>query len=158
MPETNELRVGDPAPDFSLPAAGGELVRLSDFRGRSEVVLFFYPMDNSPVCTAQACSFRDSYDALRQAGAEVIGVSADSSQSHSRFAKRLRLPFILVSDHDGAVRALYRVPKTFGLFPGRTTYLIDKEGVIRHIFSSQFLPARHASGALAALQALHAGR
>jgi peroxiredoxin Q/BCP len=151
--ETKGLEVGDAAPDFSLPTAGGGTVSLSDFRGR-EVVLFFYPMDNSPVCTAEACSFRDSHEAFRDAGAEVIGISSDSPESHRSFANRFHLPFLLVSDMDGKVRGRYGVPKTFGLFPGRVTYVIDREGVVRHIFSSQFQAARHVSEALRVLQML----
>jgi peroxiredoxin Q/BCP len=151
--ETRELAVGDAAPDFSLPTAGGGTVSLSDFRGR-EVVLFFYPMDNSPVCTSEACSFRDSHEAFRDAGAEVIGISSDSPESHGRFADRLRLPYRLLSDSDGSVRERYGVPRTLGVLPGRVTYLIDREGVIRHIFSSQFQPARHVSEALRVLRTL----
>jgi peroxiredoxin Q/BCP len=148
------LQVGDVAPEFTLPNANGELVSLSDFRSRSDVVLFFYPKDNSPVCTAEACSFRDSYEVFRDAGAEVIGVSADSSQSHERFAARFRLPFVLLSDAGGLVRERYGVTKTLGIFAGRSTYLIDRQGVVRHIFSSQFLPTKHVSEALFALKGL----
>ena len=154
--ETRELRVGDPAPDFTLSSAAGAAVSLSDFRGR-EVVLFFYPRDNTPGCTVEACSFRDSHEAFREAGAEVVGVSSDSEDSHRGFAERFKLPFLLLSDRDGAVRARYGVKKTFGLFPGRVTYLIDREGVVRHIFSSQFLPARHVSEALGVLKSLRDG-
>jgi peroxiredoxin Q/BCP len=146
------VRVGDTAPDFSLTSAAGEPVRLADFRGRSEVVLFFYPKDNSPVCTAEACAFRDSYEAFRDAGAEVIGVSADSDESHRRFAARNALPFHLLSDADGSLRARYGVPKTLGLIAGRVTYLIDKAGLVRHIFSSQFLSAKHVDEALRVLK------
>ena len=92
------------APDFALPAADGETVKLSDFLGRA-VVLFFYPRDDTAVCSAEACSFRDSYEAFLEAGAEVIGVSADSVASHDRFAGRLKLPFRLLSDRNGSVRA-----------------------------------------------------
>jgi thioredoxin-dependent peroxiredoxin len=152
------LHVGDQAPDFTLPGANGEPVSLSNFRGRSEVVLFFYPKDNSPVCSAEACSFRDSYEVFREAGAEVIGISADSSRSHTRFAARLRLPFLLLSDRGGLVRRRYKVTKTMGVFPGRSTYLIDREGVIRHIFSSQFLPYRHVTEALSVLKTLRGER
>ena len=84
--------------------------------------MFFYPKDNSPVCSAEACSFRDSYEVFRDAGAEVIGVSADSSQSHKRFAARFRLPFVLLSDKGGVVRKRYGVAKTLGVFPGRTHF------------------------------------
>jgi thioredoxin-dependent peroxiredoxin len=151
------LEVGDVAPEFTLPKASGDLVSLSDFRGRSDVVLFFYPKDYSPVCTAEACSFRDSYEVFREAGAEVIGISADSSQSHGRFAARFRLPFVLLSDKGGVVRRRYGVTKTLGIFPGRSTYVIDRVGVIRHIFSSQFLPAKHVSEALSVLERLNGG-
>jgi peroxiredoxin Q/BCP len=143
--------VGEPAPEFTLLAANGEPVSLSQFRG-SEVVLFFYPKDNSPVCTAEACSFRDSYEAFREAGAEVIGISADPVESHRQFRERNRLPFPLLSDPGGAVRALYGVPRTLGVIPGRVTYLIDSQGVVRHIFSSQFQPARHVTEALRVLE------
>jgi peroxiredoxin Q/BCP len=119
--------------------------------------LFFYPKDNSPVCTAEACSFRDSYEVFRDAGAEVIGVSADSSQSHEQFAARFRLPFVLLSDKGEVVRRRYRIAKTLGIFPGRSTYLIDREGVIRHIFSSQFLPTKHVTEALSVLKRARGG-
>ena len=131
---------------------------LSDFRDRSAVVLFFYPRDQSPACTAEACSFRDRYEVFRERGAEVIGVSADSAVSHGRFAARFRLPFVLLTDTDGSVRERYGVAKTFGIFPGRATYLIDRHGVIRHIFSSQFLPLKHVSSALSVLDKLGEGQ
>jgi peroxiredoxin Q/BCP len=148
------LRIGDQAPDFQLPSADGSVVRLSQYRGKSEVVLFFYPKDDSPVCSLEACSFRDSYEAFRAAGAEVIGISADPPRSHERFAARYRLPFLLVSDAKGEVRRQFGVAKTLGLFPGRSTYLIDREGIIRHIFSSQFNAGRHVSETLAVLSQL----
>jgi thioredoxin-dependent peroxiredoxin len=148
------LRAGDRAPDFTLAGATGESVSLANYRGHFEVVLYFYPKDNTAVCSAEACAFRDSFQDFRDAGAEVIGVSSDSADSHRRFAERLHLPFILLSDPDGSVRTRYRVPKTLGLIPGRTTFLIDRNGIIQHVFSSQFQPARHASEALAVLKKL----
>ena len=154
MADKKHLQVGDKAPEFTLPKANGEPVSLSDFHGRAEVVVFFYPKDNSPACTAEACSFRDSYEVFREAGAEVIGISTDSAESHGRFAARFRLPFILLSDKGGLVRQLYGVTKTLGLFPGRSTYLIDRKGVVRHIFSSQFLPTKHVTEALSVLKRL----
>ena len=124
--------VGDLAPDFTLPSATGEMVSLSDFRGKSEVVLFFfYPKDNTPGCTAEACAFRDSHEAFKEAGAEVIGISSDSEGSHRQFAKLWSLPFLLLSDSKDEVRARYGVARTLGLFPGRVTYLIDRAGVVR---------------------------
>jgi thioredoxin-dependent peroxiredoxin len=154
MADGEALRVGEPSPDFSLPSSTGEMVRLSDFRGKSAVVLFFYPKDNSPACTMEACSFRDSHEAFREAGAEVIGISADSEESHRGFAERFRLPYLLLADTDGAVRARYGVPRTFGLFPGRVSYLIDRDGIVRHLFSSQFQPWRHVAEALKVLKTL----
>jgi peroxiredoxin Q/BCP len=150
------LRVGDPAPDFALPATTGATVHLADYRGKSAVVLFFYPRDNSPACSLEACTFRDRYEMIRDAGAEVIGVSGDTVKSHQKFADRLRLPYLLLSDTDDALRSRYRVPKMLGLVPGRVTYLIDKHGIIRYIHSSQFLPLGHAGGVLDVLKTIQA--
>lgn len=158
MAETKSLGVGDPAPEFALPSATGSIVRLADFRGKAEVVLFFYPKDDTAVCTKEACSFRDSYEAFREAGAEVIGISSDSAESHQKFADRNRLPFLLLSDSDGQVRARYGVRKTLGLIPGRTTFLIDRDGIIRSLFSSQFQAARHVSETLGVLQTIRKER
>ncbi len=156
MPAHQAVGVGDLAPDFTLPGSTGEMVSLADFRGKSEVVLFFYPKDNSPACTAEACSFRDSHEVFKEAGAEVIGISSDSEGSHRRFAKRLSLPFLLLSDSKGEVRARYGVARTLGLFPGRVTYLIDRAGVVRHVFSSQLQTSRHVQEMLAKLRELPA--
>ncbi len=148
--------VGELAPDFALPNASGELVRLSDFRGKKEVVLYFYPKDNTSGCTAEACAFRDNYDVIAGLDAEVLGVSSDSQASHTGFAQAYRLPFPLLSDRGGAVRKLFGVPATLGLLPGRVTYVIDKQGVIRHIFTSQINVERHIAEALATLRQLSA--
>ncbi|MBO0777553.1 MAG: peroxiredoxin [Ktedonobacteraceae bacterium] len=99
-----------------------------------------FSKDNTLGCTAEACSFRDSYEVFKEARAEVISVSSDSAESHQQFASQHRLPFILLSDRDGATRKLYGVPTTLGLLPGRVTYVIDKGGIVRHIFSSQLAP------------------
>ncbi len=152
--ENRKVQVGDHAPDFTLPNAQGEKISLKDFLGKKAVVLYFYPKDNTPGCTQEACSFRDSYDVFKQAGAEVIGVSSDSTDSHQGFSKRNRLPFVLLSDTNGALRKLYGVPSTLGLLPGRVTYVIDKEGVVRHIFSSQMNAEKHVTEALQVIQAL----
>jgi peroxiredoxin Q/BCP len=154
MAEPAAVRVGDRAPDFEVPSSSGGTIRLSDYRGKSEVVLFFYPKDNTPACAFEACSFRDSYEAFREAGAEVIGISSDSAETHRRFAERFRLPFVLLTDADGALRARFGVPRTLGLFPGRVTYLIDREGIVRHIFSSQLQLRRHVAEALEVLARL----
>jgi thioredoxin-dependent peroxiredoxin len=146
------IAAGDEAPDFALPDARGETVRLSDFRGRKPVVLYFYPKDDTPGCTKEACAFRDAYEDFGAAGAEVIGVSADDAAAHQRFAEKHRLPFRLLSDRDGAVRKRYGVPATLGLLPGRVTFVIDREGRVRHVFNSQLQAERHVREALAALQ------
>jgi thioredoxin-dependent peroxiredoxin len=147
------VKVGDRAPDFTLPTQKtGESFQLYDMIGKSAIVLYFYPKDDTPGCTAEACSFRDSYEAFQEAGAEVVGVSSDSEASHQRFANKYKLPYILLSDLGGVVRKFYGVPTTFGLIPGRVTYVIDKEGIVRHIFSSQFAPEQHIVEAIRALQ------
>jgi len=149
-----KVRVGDGAPDFALPSQGGQTVRLGDLIGETAVVLYFYPKDDTPGCTAEACSFRDGYEDFVEAGAEVVGVSSDSAESHERFAAGNRLPFTLLSDGGGEVRKLYGVPSTLGIFPGRVTYVIDKGGVVRHVFS-QFGATRHVDEALKVVQALN---
>lgn len=148
------VKVGDRAPDFTLPSLTGEAVSLESFLGRKNIVLYFYPKDNTPGCTAEACSFRDSYEVFQEAGAEVIGISSDSEKMHQQFANKYHLPFILLSDLGGTVRKFYGVPATFGLLPGRVTYIIDKQGIIRHIFSSQFAPQMHVAEALKVLKEL----
>ncbi|HLY39494.1 MAG TPA: peroxiredoxin [Candidatus Binatia bacterium] len=147
------IAVGDRAPDFALPDRTGKTVRLSDFRGKP-VVLYFYPKDDTPGCTKESCTFRDQYQDFQDAGAEVIGVSSDSSASHEKFATKYRLPFVLVSDTGGAVRKQYGVPATLGLLPGRVTYVIDRDGTVRHVFNSQFQAAQHVDEALKALRAI----
>ncbi len=147
-----KVKVGDAAPNFTLSSQTGNTVSLRDFIGKKNIVLYFYPKDNTPGCTAEACSFRDSYQVFKDAGAEVIGVSSDSAQSHQQFATKNKLPFVLLSDENGAVRKLYGVPATLGLLPGRVTYIIDKQGIVRNIFSSQFTPEKHIEEALKTLQ------
>jgi len=154
MTKDRKVGVGDTAPDFTLPDQTGTAVRLRDLLGRKTVVLYFYPKDQTPGCTVEARAFRDSYDAFSAAGAEVIGVSADSVASHRRFAAKQGLPFLLLSDRDGAVRDLYGVEKTLGLLPGRVTYVIDRDGAVRHVYSSQLRVMRHSRESLAVARAL----
>ena len=149
-----KVKVGDVAPDFTLPSQTGNMVSLKNFLGKNNIVLYFYPKDNTPGCTTEACSFRDSYEVFRDAGADVIGVSSDTPESHQQFAKQHHLPFTLLSDIHGDTRKLYGVPTTFGLLPGRVTYIIDKQGIVRHIFSSQFTPEKHITEALKTLQTI----
>jgi thioredoxin-dependent peroxiredoxin len=148
------VKVGDKAPDFTMPSQMGDNVTLSEFFGKKNIVLYFYPKDESPGCTREACSFRDSYEELTNLGAEVIGVSGQSVESHKSFATHYGLPFILLSDKDNKVRELYGVPSTMGIIPGRVTYIIDKHGVVRHIFSSQIQAERHVEEAKRTLMEL----
>ncbi|MCW4003590.1 MAG: peroxiredoxin [Candidatus Bathyarchaeota archaeon] len=148
------VKVGDKAPDFTLPSQMGDNVTLSEYFGKKNIVLYFYPKDESPGCTRQACSFRDSYEELTNLGAEVLGVSGQSVQSHKFFATHHGLPFLLLSDVGNKVRELYGVPSTMGLLPGRVTYIIDKKGIVRHIFSSQTQVQRHVDEAKNTLRQL----
>lgn len=149
-----KLQVGDRAPLFSLPTQSGTTVSLEDFLGKSSVVLYFYPKDNTKGCTDEACSFRDNYEVFKQAGAEVIGVSSDSEESHQNFASKYKLPFILLSDKKGTLRKQYGVPTTLGVLPGRVTYVIDKQGVVRHIFNDMFNAQKHIGEALKVVQSI----
>jgi thioredoxin-dependent peroxiredoxin len=150
----DKVNVGSVAPDFTLPSQSGEMVSLGDFLGKRPVILFFYPKDNTLGCTREVCAFRDSFEELGKLDAEVIGISSDSVDSHSAFAEKHRLPFTLLSDQGGKVRRLYGVPNTFGLFPGRVTYVIDTEGVVRHVFSSQIGVEKHVEEALKTLRSI----
>lgn len=152
------LAVGDPAPDFAGEAHTGEQVSLAKYRGQQVVVLYFYPRDNTPLCTTEACAFRDGYEDFQKLGAVVIGVSADSLERHRQFAARQRLPFLLLSDADGRLRKAFGVPKTLGIFPGRVTYVIDKQGIVRHLFNAQFTADRHVSEAKAVVETLAKSR
>lgn len=131
------IQVGDTIPEVSLQSQTGDTVNLKSFQGNKCVVLYFYPKDDTPGCTKESCSFRDSYTAFQEAGAEVIGISADDVASHKAFAAKHNLPFTLLSDAGNATRKAFGVPSTLGLLPGRVTYVIDKSGVVRHIFNSQ---------------------
>ena len=142
------IQAGDTAPDFTLPSQSGEPVRLQDRLGQRVVVLYFYPKDNTRGCTAEACAFRDSYEVFAEAGAEVIGISSDSADRHAAFAGRHQLPFTLLSDQGGQVRKLYGVPAVLGLLPGRVTYVIDRQGTVRHVFKSMTNIGQHVSDAL----------
>ena len=150
----DNVGVGSKAPDFTLPSQSGEMVNLRNYLGQKPVVLFFYPKDDTPGCTRQACAFRDGYEDFGKLDAEVVGISSDTVASHERFAAKHTLPFTLLSDEGGAVRTLYGVPSTFGLLPGRVTYVIDAEGVVRHVFSSQLGVEKHVEEALKALHSV----
>jgi len=144
--------IGKLAPDFSLLDQHGREVSLGDLRGRWAVV-YFYPKDDTPGCTAESCQFRDSFEEFTDAGAAVVGISSDSVESHLAFATKHSLPFTLLADLDGSVRSAYDTGRTLGLLPGRVTYVVDPEGIVRHRFSSQFRPRKHIDEALAIIRA-----
>ena len=148
------LEEGDKAPNFTLTAQDGRRVSLSDYIGKKNVVLYFYPKDFTTGCTAETRAFGSSYGDLTALGAEVIGVSADSEESHWRFAIECGAPFVLLSDPGRKVGKLYGVHGTLGLVPGRVTFVIDRNGVVRRIFSSQLNPKKHVAEAIEALRAL----
>ena len=149
-----KIDIGDAAPDFTLHSNRGDEVTLSTFKGKRSVVLFFYPKDDTPGCTAEACDFRDTHARFTSSDAEVIGVSSDSVASHKRFAEKHELPMLLLSDPGGQVRERYGVKATFGIFPGRVTFVIDKEGVVRYVFSSQLRAREHVAKALEIVKGL----
>ena len=148
----SKLKEGDKAPDFAVPDASGNIVRLKDLRGK-KIVLYFYPKDDTPGCTKEACAFRDAYAKFKRRGIEVLGVSLDSEASHQKFAKKYDLPFRLLADTDRRLSESYG---TYGQkkFMGRTymgnhrmTFLIDDKGKIKKIFS-QVKPEDHAEDVL----------
>jgi len=146
------LDIGTPAPDFELLDQDGLPVRLSAFKGQSNVVLFFYPKDNTLVCTLEVCAFRDAHDALMDQDAVVLGISCDPVSSHLSFSKRWGLPYQLLADPDGSVRSAYQVGRTFGLFAGRVTYVVDKDGIIRGAVNDPLRAFHHVKEALSALE------
>jgi thioredoxin-dependent peroxiredoxin len=150
-------QVGDKAPDFSLPSQSGAEVRLRDRLGQRVIVLYFYPKDDTPGCTKEACAFRDNYEVFTDAGADVIGISSDSVDKHATFAGRHSLPFTLLSDQGGKVRKSYGVPSVLGLLPGRVTYVIDQAGTVRSIINSMTQIGHHINEALDMVRKLQDG-
>lgn len=148
-----KLNVGDVAPNFELNDANNNIVKISDYRGKKNVVVYFYPKDDTPGCTAQACSFRDNYEDFAGVGAEVIGISSDGAVSHQGFAGKYELPFVLLSDPKGEARKAYDAYDLFGMIPGRVTFVINMEGKVIHKFDSQLSPTKHIKEALNILSA-----
>ncbi len=146
------IRAGDVAPDFTLPQQDGSQFRLADALAKGAVVLYFYPKDDTPGCTVEACSFRDAYEDFKDAGAQVVGVSSDAADAHRAFVDKHKLPFTLLSDVGSRIRKLYGVPSTLWVLPGRVTYVIGAGGVVLHVFDSQMNPAKHVSEAIAVLR------
>lgn len=138
------MKKGERITAFALPDQDGEEVCIDDYIGKQPLVIYFYPKDETPGCTKEACSFRDSIKDFEELNAKVIGISADSVESHKAFAENHSLNFTLLSDTDKKIRKLLDVPSDmFGLLDGRVTYVVDKEGIIQHVFKSQLNATRH---------------
>ena len=151
----SKLEVGSGIPEFQLKDQDGNLFDINSILGKKNLVIYFYPKDETAGCTKEACSFRDSFEVFKEEDAEVIGISADSVESHRNFREHHHLPFTLLSDPDNQVRELFGVPNSMlGMVPGRVTYIADKKGIIRHIFNSQINPEKHVTTALDVLKKL----
>ena len=143
------LKIGDMVPIISLPDQHGNLVNFDDFINKHPLVIYFYPKDDTPGCTREACGFRDQFEVFQEAGAKIFGISADSPKSHLKFIEKYRLPFSLLSDQDKKVQKQFGVSTSlFGLLPGRVTFIIDREGIIRKVFNSQFQASKHVEEAV----------
>jgi peroxiredoxin Q/BCP len=150
------IKIGEKCPDFSLLDQNGELITIKNIIGEKNIVIYFYPKDNTWGCTKQACSFRDSFQDFVDLGCEVIGISTDSVASHKLFSTKYNLNFKILSDVDDEVRAKFGVPKSlFGLIKGRVTYIIDKKGDVVWKFNSQLNSEAHISKAIEVLKALN---
>lgn len=142
------IAVGDSCPHFVLPDQNGEQFDIASVLGKKNLVIYFYPKDETGGCTAEACAFRDNYSSFEELDCEVIGISSDSIQSHERFATRLQLNFRLLADEKKTVRNLFGVPRNlFGLISGRVTYIVDKSGIVRHVHNSLTDPESHITAA-----------
>lgn len=150
----NEIKIGSTIPSFTLPDQNGNLFDINSVIGKKNLVIYFYPKDDSPGCTAQACSFQDQFEVFKQADAVVIGISGQSVESHKEFALKHRLTFTLLSDEGNKIRKQFGVPTNLlGLIPGRVTYVGDKSGKVIYMFNSQTQATKHVDEALRILKA-----
>ena len=148
------IQQGQPAPSFTLKDASGKPWSLDALRASGPVVLFFYPRDESPICTRQVCSFRDAHQDFDEAGATVVGISSDDEASHESFSRKQRLNYLLLSDPGGKVRQAYGIPKTLGVLDGRATFVIDRAGIVRMAYSAQLVAEGHTRKALDVVRAI----
>ncbi len=150
-----KVQVGDELPRFKLQNQNGKWINIRDFIGRP-LVIYFYPKDDTPGCTREACGFRDAYGQFADHGAIVFGISADSVESHHRFSIKYQLPFDLLSDEGNKVRNAFGVSSDlFGIIPGRVTYVVDSHGFVKYIFNNQLNATKHVGEALRALGAFY---
>ncbi len=147
------LKVGDTLPEFSLLDQSGKVRNDKEFRGKP-LVLFFYPKDDTPGCTIEACGFRDKYDLFKILGAEICGVSKDNEQSHFEFAAKNKLQYPLLCDRNNYLRDSFGVPKVLGMIDGRVTYVIDPNGIICHVYEDLLNGPAHIKDALKVLKEL----
>ena len=148
------IQEGQPAPPFTLNDASGKPWSLDALRAGGPVVVFFYPRDESPICTREVCSFRDAHQDFAETGAAVVGISSDDEASHDAFARKERLNYLLLSDPGGKVRKAYGIPKTLGVVDGRATFVIDRSGVVRMAYAAQLVAEGHTKRALETVRAL----
>lgn len=149
------MNIGEFCPEFELSDQHGKLFNSKDWIGKKKLVIFFYPKDETPGCTKEACSFRDSHEEFLKYNCQVIGISSDSVESHRKFAENHKFKFVLLADTKKKVRKLFNVPGSlFGLIPGRVTYIIDLDGKIRGIHNSQLNPFSHIKEALEIIKQL----
>lgn len=148
---SSKLKPGDPAPDFELFDQNLNRFKLSECFNRKPVVIFFYPKDETKTCTKEVCCFRDHYKEFQEHGAEVIGVSCDSVETHQNFAEKHHLPYKILSDREGMVKQKYGLTKVLGIIPARETFIINKDGIITKIFRDAFSGEEHVEQALEAL-------
>jgi len=151
----NEIKIGSTIPQFTLPDQNGNLFDINSVLGKKNLVIYFYPKDDSPGCTKEACSFRDQFEVFAEADAVIIGISGQSVESHKEFAAKYRLTYTLLSDEKDKIRKLFGVPTNlFGFLPGRVTYIVDKTGNVIYIFNSQVQATKHVDEALRVLKSL----
>lgn len=147
------IKIGDSLPSFYLPNQDGTIVNIDDIRRNKNLVLYFYPKDNTLVCTREACGFRDNYSRFESLNCEIVGISSDSPKSHYDFAVNHHLPFVLLSDEENSVRNLLGVPRDMlGMISGRYTYVVNKDGIVINIFNNQFSASHHIFESLKALR------
>jgi peroxiredoxin Q/BCP len=151
----NEIKIGSSIPAFKLADQNGNLFDINSVLGKKNLVIYFYPKDDSPGCTAQACSFRDQFEVFKDADAVIIGISGQSVESHKEFAEKHRLSFTLLSDEGNKIRKQFGVPTSLlGLLPGRVTFVVDKKGIVVYVFNSQTQATKHVDEALRILNGL----
>ncbi len=156
MSQTSKLKIGDKIPDFVLKDQNNVDFDIGHFRGKQIMVIYFYPKDDTPGCTTEACAFRDEFEIFTDLKVKVIGISSDHVSSHKKFANKYNLPFTLLADTDKKVQKLFGVPKSFlGMIPGRVTYIVNKEGEVVYIFNSMTKAEKHITESLSIIKEMN---